>query len=340
MFRKIWAVFIARNKEFYRDRGVMAWNFLFPFLVVIGFAYAFSGRPQALYKVALWQPPGISVPEGFLQTRYIDFLTVDSLSPTIEKVRRHQIDLLVAMGERSDLPNRYWINTSSPKGYMLERILRGSVPHPETFQREAVDGQEIRYVDWLLPGILCMNMMFSSLFGVGYVIVRYRKNGMLKRLKATPLTPFQFLSAQVLSRLLLILVSFAILLTGCRLVVGYQMAGSYRNLFCLVTLGALALISLGLIVAARVRSEEVAAGFLNVMTWPMMFLSGVWFSLEGAHPWLAHVSRLLPLTHLIDGARAIMLDGASLWDIRLQVGVLAAMAATFLALGSWLFRWQ
>src|SRR5271169_2741076 len=97
---------------------------------------------------------------------------------------------------------RYWINENSPNGYLLERIFQNRIV--PGYERRTVQGRQIRYVDWVVPGILAMNMMFSCLFGVGYVIVRYRKNGFLKRLKATPLNSFEFLSAQMVSRLILI----------------------------------------------------------------------------------------------------------------------------------------
>ncbi len=108
-----------------------------------------------------------------------------------------EIDLLLDL----DGATRYWVNTDSPKGYIVEKLLLAADPGA---RRQPVTGQAIPYVDWLFPGILAMNMMFSCLFGVGYVVLRYRKSGFLKRLHATPLTAFEFLSAQVLSRLSLI----------------------------------------------------------------------------------------------------------------------------------------
>src|SRR6202040_1679600 len=106
---------------------------------------------------------------------------------------------------------RYWVNTDSPKGYITERLLLASATGA---QRQPVTGAAVRYVDWLFPGILGMNMLFICLFGVGYVVLRYRKSGFLKRLHATPLTAFEFLSAQVLSRLGLLLFVTAILYLG------------------------------------------------------------------------------------------------------------------------------
>ena len=191
-----------------------------------------------------------------------------------------------------------------------------------------------------MAGLLSMNIMFSSLFGVGYVIVRYRKSGVLRRIKATPVSAFEFLAAQVASRFVLILVTSAIVLAGCRLFVDFQMFGSYLNLFLVLSLGALCLISMALVVASRVASEEFAGGILNILTWPMMLFSGVWFSLEGTNPVLQKVAQLFPLTHMVDASRAIMTEGAGLAEIGGHLTILAALAVVFMAASSILFRWE
>ena len=99
-------------------------------------------------------------------------------------------------------------------------------------------------------------------------------------------------------------------------------------------------IFLGLLVAARLASEEFAGGLLNLLTWPMMLLSGVWFSLEGTHTVVQKAAQVLPLTHLVDGARAIMTEGAGLVDIAPHLLVLGLMSAVFLLIGSLIFRWE
>ncbi len=327
---RFWAVLVARNREFLRDHSSLAWNILFPVLIVLGFSLAFSDQGMDLYKVGVL---GEGPPEPFFSTRYIDFIPQDDPQQALVKVERHQLDMLV---DRSD--RRFWINDSSPKGYVLERVLGGS--GGGDYVKQAVRGQEIRYVDWVLPGVLGMNMMFSALFGVGYVIVRYRKSGMLKRLKATPLTAFEFLAAQVASRLWLILIITALVYVGTDLVVDFRTSGSFLDLFVVFSLGAISLISLSLVVASRTASEELAGGLLNLFSWPMMFLSGVWFSLEGGHPLVQQAAQLLPLTHVVDAARAIMVDGAGLVEVWPQLLVLGISAGVFLALGSWLFRWE
>ncbi|OGW39071.1 MAG: ABC transporter permease [Nitrospirae bacterium GWD2_57_9] len=334
--KRFLAILHARNMEFLRDRSTLAWSVVFPVLLVLGFAFMFSGGPKAMFKVGVFGDPGSLPAEAasFFETRYIRFIPVPDVRKAIDKVEHFQLDMLV------DVHNgrRYWINSNSPNGYILERLL--AADRDPGYERLIVTGREIRYVDWVVPGILAMNMMFSCLFGVGYVIVRYRKNGFLKRLKATPLTPFEFLLAQMVSRLLLIQVVTAGVYAGCNAFIHFQMRGSYLDLFLISLAGAVCLISLGLLVAARFTSEELAGGILNVLTWPMMLLSGVWFSLEGANPVVRKIAQFLPLTHLVDGARAIMTEGAGLMDVAPHIVVLAAMTAIFLTVGSFIFRWE
>jgi len=328
------SVLKARDREFVRDRSALAWNVMFPLLIILGFAYAFTGDKLDQYKVGVINQ-NADVLLDFYTTEYIQFIEIDASQKAlaIEKVKRHQLNMLL-----DAMDKRYWVNDSSPAGYMLEKVLAGS--GGEKYLKQLVKGEQVRYVDWLIPGVLGMNMMFSALFGVGYVVVRYRKNGVLKRLKATPLTALEFLTAQVVSRLWLIIGITIGVYIGCDLLIGFVMRGSYFNLLLVFTLGAFSMISMGLIVAARVRSEEMAGGLLNLLTWPMMFLSGVWFSLEGLHPWVQKLALVFPLTHITQAARDIMMDGAGLSAIMPNLLALLAMSIIFLLLGVRLFRWE
>ncbi len=333
-WQRFLSILRARNREFLRDRSALSWNIVFPLLIILGFAYAFNGDDVTQYKVGtLNQAEDAAL--TFWDTKYIQFIELEGSQQeqAIEKVQRHQLDMLLDARSK-----RYWVNDSSPAGYMLEKVLAGS--GGAAYQKQAVQGDQIRYVDWLIPGVMGMNMMFSALFGVGYVVVRYRKNGVLKRLKATPLGALEFLSAQVVSRLWLIMAITIVVYIGCDYLIGFAMCGSYFNLLLVFTLGAFSMISMGLVVAARVKSEEMAGGLLNLASWPMMFLSGVWFSLEGLHPWVQKLALIFPLTHITQAARGIMLDGAGLAVIMPNILALLAMSFIFLLLGVRLFRWE
>ena len=337
-FKRFLALLITRNKEFLRDRSSLSWNILMPVLIVAGFAFAFTGDIGSKFKVGVINKNmATQQSREFLALKYIEFYDVKNtpaaVSRAIAKVQRHQVDMLLDAAKQD-----YWINSESPGGYLVEKILLNS--KQQLFKKQTVTGKKIRYLDWVIPGILSMNMMFSALFGVGFVIVRYRKNGMLKRLKATPITAFEYLSAQIVSRMILIMLVTAFVFYGTNIFVDFVMNGSHFNLFLVFALGALNMISLGLIIAARITSEETAGGLLNLFSWPMMFFSGVWFSLEGAAPIMQTIAEFFPLTHVTAAARAIMIDGAGLADISYHLLVLAGQTIIFLLIGSWFFKWD
>ncbi|TCT20306.1 ABC transporter permease [Thiobaca trueperi] len=340
VWRRIAAILVARNREFYRDRAGLSWNLLMPVMMVLAFAFIFRGGPEDVFKVGVVTQDGNlhSTTSPFLALDYLSFIPLTEPDAAIAKVERHQLDLLLDLRGTP----AYWVNADSPNGYLAERLLLGAYasaigPSPE---RRAVSGAALRYVDWALPGVLAMNIMFSSLWGVGWVIVRYRKNGVLRRLKATPLSPWEFLTAQVASRLIVVLGASLLVYLGATALLDFPMRGSYLALALVYVTGALCLISLGLIVASRLRSEEVADGLLNLISWPMLLLSGVWFSMEGTSVAAQTLSHLLPLTHLVEGARRVMIDGAGVVDVLPQIGLLAGLAALFLVLAAWLFRWE
>lgn len=332
--RRIIAVFHARNREFVRDRAALIWTLLLPLILVFGFAFAFAdGTPDRHTVGVLVDDASGETPTTGLD--HVDHVAVTDRAAAIERVRRHRLHLLV-----DPQRGRYWVSEASPRGYLLERALHGGDLDDPAWQRETVPGEPIRYVDWLLPGLLGMNMMFTALFGVGFVIVRYRKNGVLRRLSATPLRPLEFLCGQLGSRLLILLLTTSAIFLGSHIALGIPVHGSYLLLLGVYAVGAVCLVALGLIIAARTASEELAGGVLNMMSWPMIVLCGVWFSTEGLHPWLQYLAQALPLTHVIAAGRAVMLDGAGLAAVAPHLAVLAGMAALFLAIGARLFRWQ
>jgi len=338
MLKRIYAIFRGRNREFIRDRSSLAWNLLLPVALVFGLSFAFDGQRDEYTVGVLQAELEIDASEHrFLETKYVRFVPYENIDQALRKVERHQLDLLIDLGP----PTRYWINPTAPKGYFVElALLQAAAPATATVMKEQIEGDPVRYADWILPGILGMNMMFSCLFGVGYVIVRYRKNGFLKRLRATPLSAFEFITAQVASRMVLIMLITTVVYTGTHLLLDTRMEGSYFTLFLVGLVGAISLVSLGLIVSARVTSEELAGGLLNLINWPMMMLSGVWFSLEGTGETVQKIAQIFPLTHVLNSARAVMLDGATLTDVAPSLAALTILSGIFLAIGSAIFRWE
>lgn len=234
--KRIFAVFRARNLEFVRDKGSIGWSFFMPILLIIGMSFAFDGDGKAIYKVGVMNAlpdntsasgksgfhPDDSVKHSFWTIKHVEFVVYQDMAKAQSKVQQHAIDLLVDWQQKA-----YWVNDTSPNGYMTEQLLLGA----ETgYQREVLNGREIRYIDWLVPGILGMNIMFGSLIGASYVIVRYRKNSVLKRLKATPLKATEFIIAQILSRLMVVIGMASLVFVICNMLFDFFMLGSYLNL--------------------------------------------------------------------------------------------------------------
>jgi len=346
-FKRLWAIFRARNHEFFRDRAAFGWNFVFPFLIVGGFVIVFGSDSRNQYKVGVFPAQAETViadmadiPQRFRETQYLQFVGFENQDEGLRRLNHHKVDFLVKAGSPR---NEYWVSETSPRGYIVEQLFKLSLVAPEQLtptERRKIQGVEIRYVDWLFPGILAMNMMFSALYGVGYTVVRYRKNGVLKRLKATPLSAYEYLSAQMLSRIFLLMFTTVIVWFGCDLVFSFRTVGSYFNIFLIFFLGSLSLTSLGLILASRGTSEEFTSGILNFISWPMMFLSEVWFSLEGAPEWIRTISKAFPLTHMLTATRKVMNDGASLADVSTEMGALLLMTTVCLVIGASLFSWN
>lgn len=331
--KHIGAMTYARNMEFVRDRGTFFWNLIFPFFLVFGFSFAFSRDGQDLLTVAVFEGDRLAI-EQFLTTPGLAQREFATRELAAERIRNHQLDLLIDGRSGS-----YTVNPSSTSGALVERIL-ATTPETAELQRVELAGRAIRYVDWFVPGVIGMNVLFSAMFGVGFIIVRYRKNGVLKRLRATPLGAGEFVIAQMLSRLLILVFTSIVVFVGTWFFLDLVVVGNVFNLLLVTVLAIMCFISLGLVFAARFRSEEVANGFINVALWPMLAFSGVFFSLDSVPPALQRASLALPLTHYLNASRSIMLDGAGLPEVLPNIAVLTGMTVAFVAIAALLFRWE
>ena len=330
--KKFTAIVYARTMEFLRDKGTFYWNLLFPIVLVVGFSFAFSGNNDSIFKIGvIGESPGAV--NSFLELPSMEIIAYDSdKKELVEKIRRHQIDMLIDFDDKT-----YYLNNESSSSDLLRLLSAGEF---ENFAERQVSGEAIRYVDWLVPGVIGMNMLFSCMFGVGFVIVRYRKNGVLKRMKATPVSSFIFISAQMASRFIIVILTSVLVFAGTNLFLNFMVNGSYFLLILVTALAILCMISFGLIFAARLKSEELASGLMNLITFPMIIFSGVFFSLEGTPKLMQNASKFFPLTHFIEASRAVMIDGAGIIQILPNILVLGGMTIVFLITASVLFRWE
>ena len=203
-----------------------------------------------------------------------------------------------------------------------------------------VESRNLRYIDFLMPGIVAMAIMQMGLFSVAFAFVQLKRQGILRRLLATPVKPVSFLFAQVVTRLTISILQTGVLVGVAVLFFDVQLAGNLLAIFVLALIGGAVFISLGFAVSGWARSEEVAAPIANVIALPMMFLSGVFFPREAMPRILQNVTEYLPLTYLADSMRSVAIDGATLWSQWIGLAGLAAWLAVSFVLAISLFRWE
>ncbi len=334
-FTSFYAVWLARFREFYRDKSSFYWHWVLPIFIITAFYITFNNDQSSLFKVGIVGSLESSAlqSEEFFQIQHIQFLPQEKQAG-IKKVRDHKLDLLIELSS----PMQYWINDSNKNGYITEQLLKKSFN--KKLRKNSFMTQPASYMDWVFPGILALTIMFGCLWGVGYMIVVYRCEGYLKRLHATPLKSYSFLLGQLFSRLVIVLVTTSVTFITGSLLISFETQGSYLSLIVCYTLGAISLSSIGLLVASRTKSKEFADQLLNVFSWPFFIFSEMWFSLEGSPVWLQNFSKALPLTHLIASTRKIMLDGASLYQVRDHIWAMLLFSVIVLTLTVILFKWN
>lgn len=340
-FKQTWAIIHARNLEFVRDKSALSWTILFPLLLIAGMYFGFGDMSKYSFKVGVigqtsaLQQEFVALP--IVDLEHINYVKMENEVKGLKSLNRFGIDMLI-----DPVHKKYWFNQQSKEGYFLDKFIQKSVAGNFLYTRINLENTPVRYVDWVWLGILVINIMYGCLYGIGYVIVRYRKNGHLKRLQVTPITVTQFLVAQVVSRVGIVFISNSLVILGCYFLLNPVLAGhiDFLTLGLIFLLGTLSFISLGLLLCSRVTSEELSRGLIELVSWPMLICSGAWFSLEGSHPWLQKFAYTLPSTHFIEALRQITLYGANLSDVMPNINFLAGSTFLFFLAGITLFKWQ
>lgn len=330
--RQVGAIVYARNLEFIRDKAALSWSVLFPLLLIAGIYFGFNNVANYSYKIGVIGQTSQNLPLTDLD--YIQYVPTDTKATGLKNLNRFSIDILI-----DPKAKEYWFNQASKQGYFLDKYLQ---KNDTSYERHTLDTIPVRYPDWVWIGIVVINIMYGCLYGIGYVLVRYRKNGHLKRLQVTPITVTQFLIGQVVSRVGIVFFSALLVILGSYFILTPVLASplDYASLGLVFLFGALSFISLALLLCSRVTSEELSRGLIELVSWPMLVCSGALFSLEGAHHWLLVFSNLLPSTHFIEASRQIVLYGAGFHEVWPHLQYLAGSTVVFFVIGILMFKWQ
>jgi len=336
---------LVRYREFFREPEAVFWVFIFPVLLAAGLGLAFRNRPPEVLTVAV--TAGSPRSDELAQAiRRDSGLAVDVLddSAAARALRTGKVALIARPAGESGVDYRY--DDSSPEGRTARLLVNQAVQRaagradPVGIQDNHVREPGSRYIDFVIPGLLGMNLMGSGIWGLGFAIVDARKKKLLKRLVATPMQRWQYLMSFLLSRLTLLLIEVATLVGFGALVFHVPTRGSLIQLGLICLLASLAFSSLGLLISSRARTMEGASGLMNLVMLPMWILSGVFFSAQRFPSALQPFIRALPLTAVIDALRANMLQGAGFTQIGAELAIVAAWLVGTFVLALKLFRWR
>ena len=308
---------MARMKELKREPEVIFWVFIFPLLLALGLGIAFRNKPADVTSIAIVAGPGADKAMALLEARKSSIRAeVLNQSLALQGFRLGKYDLVVEPDTNGGF--RYHYDPSRPESVLsraeVDDALQTAAGRTDPLPTTAVTSTEpgSRYIDFLIPGLLGMNLMNSGMWGIGFALVDMRQRKLLKRFVATPMRRSDFLLALTSSRLVLMLIEVALLLGFGVLVFHMRVLGSILTILLLGAIGAVAFGGLGLLTASRAQKIESVSGLINLVMMPMWIFSGVFFSYE-RFPAIVHsFIRALPLTALNDALRATILQGASL----------------------------
>ena len=331
---------LVRFREFLREPEALFWVFVFPLLLAAGLGVAFRNRPADVLRIAAVTP---AMTQSLRGEKLLD---VEQLSApaAAEALRTGKVALVAEPGPDGTVVYRY--DDTNPEGRAARLLADRAVQRAAGRADPIFSADQLlrepgsRYIDFLVPGLLGMNLMGSAIWGLGFAIVDARRKKLMKRLIATPMPRHDYLLSFVLSRLLLLVIEVGALLGFGAVVFHVPMRGSLLVLAVVCVLGSLSFSALGLLIASRVQTIEAVSGLMNFIMMPMWIVSGVFFSAQRFPGVLQPIIKALPLTAVIDALRANILQGAGLAQLAPQLGMMGAWLIVCFTLALKLFRWR
>jgi len=336
----------VRFREFIREPEALFWVFIFPVLLTAGLGLAFRGKTEDKANVAvvtadIHAPPRVLELLAKSKNVVVFQMTIDSAMAAL----RNGKVALVAINDLSGTVS-YRFDPARDESRTARLIVDDALQHaagrvePVRTSDDYVTALGSRYIDFLVPGLLGMNLLGSGVWGLGFALVDLRRKRLLKRLVATPMSRAQFFTSFLVSRLVVLSFEVVALVGFGVLVFHVPLRGSVPSLFFIAVFGALSFSGLGLLVGTRAKTIEAVSGLANAIMLPMWVLSGTFFSASHFPNVMQPFVRALPLTAVNDALRANMLQGASLTDVMPQLAVIGFWIALCYGVALKLFRWR
>jgi ABC-type multidrug transport system permease subunit len=330
---------MVRFRLFIREPEAIFWIFVFPILLAGGLGIAFRNRPADVFQVGATTAQlthALATDKG---------LTATTMNEA-EGTRALATGSILLLAVQTPDGVSYKFDETNPDArnarMVADRAIQTAAGRHEAVhvQNQLVRETGSRYIDFVVPGLLGMNLMGSAIWGMGFSIVESRQKKLLKRLVASPMPRWQYLASYLLSRLSMLVIEVVGFLGFARLVFGVPFSGSLWQLGLLCVLTSMAFSALGLLVASRAKTMEAASGLMNLVMLPMWILSGVFFSAARFPAVVQPVVRALPLTAAIDALRGNMLQGMNLGQLIMPMAILLTWLVMAFAVALRIFRWR
>jgi ABC-2 type transport system permease protein len=372
---QLWQITTALFKEIIREPGVLFWGILFPILMSLGLGIAFTKKADVIRKVAVITNTGIakaddtlSVISSFFQKncektysadnkelKWKLVLKDDKLGNSIfffyemdwkesmMQLKRGTVNVVLL--EKNNQPEYHFdpLNPDAQLTYLkLHEYIGGNkiiaAENSENIKPLTVIGT--RYIDFLVPGLISMGVMMSCMWGISYGLIEKRSKKLLRRLVATPMKKSHFLISLITVRIGMNFVESIVLFIFALIAFKMTVQGSLSALFFMFLAGNFAFSGIAIFISSNTSKTEVGNGLINFVVFPMMVLSGIFFSYHNFPDWAIPVIQKLPLTMLTDGVRSIFNEGAGYNEVGLSILILTAVGAVFFSVGLKIFKWH
>ncbi len=334
---------LAWVRESVREPEAVFWTFVFPILLALALGIAFRRGTPEIARAAVVAGADAAVVFDALRSHGGIEVRVMSADSAQAALRRGDVLVVVTPGPET-YEFRYDPTRDDARAarFAVDDALQRAAGRidPLPTHDVLVEERGSRYIDFLIPGLIGLNLLSTGLWGVGYMVVRMRKDKLLKRYSASPIPRGRFLLGFMLGRLVFLAGELPLLLGFAWLVFGVPIRGSLLLLVSLAVLGAFAFTGFGLLIASRARTTEAVTGLMNLASLPMWILSGVFFSADNFPDAMQPFIALLPLTAVVDAMRGVMLEGLTLPGVGSEVAIAAAWGVLSLVVAVRVFRWQ
>jgi ABC-2 type transport system permease protein len=374
-FNQLWQLISALFREIIREPGVLFWGILFPILMSLGLGLAFTKKADVIRKVAIVDNPekSVSFSENNIIARFLEVNCEKNISQEKEDwiwkyvikdeklgnsiflfysmkwddamkfLKRGTINVLL-VGFKDSLEYHFDpMNSDAELTYLKLSNVVGNgqvqaIKNNSEIKPLTVTGT--RYIDFLVPGLITMGVMMSCMWGISYGIIEKRSKKLLRRLVATPMKKSHFLIALITVRIIMNLIESIVLLIFSLFVFKMTIQGDITALILMYLAGNIAFAGIAVFVSSHTSNTEVGNGLINFVVFPMMVLSGIFFSYQNFPDWSLGVIKNLPLTMMTDGIRSIFNEGAGYHEVAVPVFILLATGTLFFTAGLKIFKWH